>query len=80
MNEPSSTVRAKEGTSLRTSTKGNEQRDDQDVSAPMEMEFSPKNREKLYSDVRVSGMPEVMITHDSKELFMPDRRSKSHNN
>ena len=80
MNEPTSTVRAKEGTSLRTSTKGNEQRDDQDVSAPMEMEFSPKNREKLYSDVRVSGMPEVMITRDSKELFMPDRRSKSHNN
>ena len=47
----------------------------------MDMEFEPKNREeKLYSEVRVSGMPEVVITHDSKDLLMPDRRSKSHNN
>ena len=46
----------------------------------MEMEFEPKTRgEKLYSEVRVSGQPEVLITHDSKEL-LPDRRSKSHNN
>ena len=45
------------------------------------MEFVPKNREeKLYSEVRVSGMPEVEITHDSKEIPMLDRRSKSHNN
>ena len=78
LNDPSSTIKAKEGSSRVTSS-ANEQRDDQDVSGPGEMEFENR-QEKILSEVRVSGQPEVLIAHDSEDLLMPDRRSKSHNN
>ena len=37
----------------------------------MDMEFEPSKQAPEYS--RVSGMPEVEVTHSSQEIFVPER-------